>query len=113
MLSIPATGSVDDHGLLVHEDDPAAQLALSLHRVESALADAGHEMCELTAIRALTIDRPALEQVFDVLTERLDAIGASPVTSIHDVPHLPVVGMVVALEADVDGLTPTELGTQR
>jgi len=112
MLSIPATGSVDDRGLLVHDDDPAAQLALSLYRVEAAVSDAGHAMSALTAIRALTTDRPALEQVFDVLTERLDDVGASPATSIHDVPHLPVVGMVVALEADVDD-TPPALGTQR
>jgi enamine deaminase RidA (YjgF/YER057c/UK114 family) len=106
MRTIPATGSLDDLGRLVHEDDPAAQLALSLVRVEAAVDGAGHAMSELTSIRILTTDRPALEQVVDVLTERLEAIGASPVTSIHDVPHLPVVGMVVALEADLDGVTP-------
>jgi enamine deaminase RidA (YjgF/YER057c/UK114 family) len=113
MHTIPATGSVDDAGRLIHEDDPAAQLALSLSRVEAALAGAGHAMSEVATIRVLTTDRPALEQVFDVLTERLDAIGANPATSILDVPLLPVVGMVVALEADVDGVDPTELGTQR
>lgn len=106
MHTVPATGSVDDEGFLVHEDDPAAQLALSLYRVEAALAGSGHAMSELTAIRVLTTDRPALEQVYDVLTERLEAIGASPATSIHDVAQLPVAGMVVALEAEIDGSTP-------
>ena len=110
MPTIPATGPLDQLGRLVHEDDAAAQLALCLYRVEAALTDAGHAMSDLTAMRVLTTDRPALEQVYDVLTERLEAVGASPTTSIHDVAHLPVAGMVVALEADIDGLTPPDSG---
>ena len=36
--TITATGPLDDGGRLVHADDPAAQLALALARVEAAVA---------------------------------------------------------------------------
>ncbi len=100
MPTIPATGSLDRLGRLVHEDDAAAQLALSMSRLEDALADHGHTVGDLASLRVLTTDRAALDQVYDVLTERLDALGARPVTTIHEVAHLAVAGMLVALEAD-------------
>jgi hypothetical protein len=100
MHKIPVTGSLDRFGRLVHEDDAAAQLALSMSRLEDALADGGYAVGDVGALRVLTTDRAALDQVYDVLTERLDALGARPLTTIHEVAHLPVAGMLVALEAD-------------
>lgn len=101
MHTVPVTGPVDDLGRLVHEGDAAAQLALSVTRLEAALADQGHALKDLAALRVLTIDRATVKRVLDVLDERLDLVGATPPTTVHDVSRLPLAGMVVALEADV------------
>ncbi|WP_295659224.1 Rid family hydrolase [uncultured Nocardioides sp.] len=98
MHTFPAIGPVDTLGRLLHEDDAAAQLALSMSRVEAALAAAGRSTAELRALRVLTTDRRGLDQVYDVLTERLDALGIDPVVTV-EVARLPVPGMVVALVA--------------
>ncbi len=99
MHTFPAVGSVDGAGLLVHEDDAAAQLALSTARLEAALAAAGLALSELRSLRVLTTDRHELDRVLDVLTERLEALGIDPVVSVEVVDRLSVPGMVVALLA--------------
>jgi len=100
MTTIPLTGPVDGIGRLLHEDDLAAQLALSLARLEAALAERGREPADLGALRILAADPDAVAGVRDVLTERLDATGATPTLEV--VPHdLPLPGMQVALEADL------------
>ena len=99
--TIAATGPLDATGRLVHADDPAAQLALALARVEAVLADHGRSATDLHALRVLTTDRAAAEPVLDVLTDRLADLGADPAVTVDDVPALAVPGMVVAIEADV------------
>ena len=89
---------LDDRGRLLHEDDPAAQLALALVRLEQALQRSGHEPADLAVLRVLTTDRAALEDVVDVLTERFDVTGAHPELEIEEHPGLGVPGMFVALE---------------
>ncbi len=101
MHFLPATGSLDESGRLVHEDDLAAQLALSVARFEAALTAAGLGFTDLAELRVLTTDRPGLDEVYDVLTERLDEVGADPVIRIRDVPDIGVAGMVVALEGEI------------
>lgn len=101
MPTIPATGSVDDAGRLVHEDDAAAQLALSLARLEAAVAAAGRTAADVASVRVLTTDRAVLDEVYDVLTERLDEVEAAPAITVADVPALAVPGMLVALEAEL------------
>lgn len=99
--TIAATGPLDASGRLVHADDPAAQLALALARVEAVLGDHGRSATDLHALRVLTTDRAAAEAVLDVLTDRLADLGADLAVTVDDVPTLAVPGMVVAVEADV------------
>ena len=48
---------------------------------------------------------PLLTLVYDTLTEHLTAMGATPHTSVVEVPGLPVPGMTVALDAHADRRT--------
>lgn len=100
MTTISLTGPVDDAGRLLHEDDLAAQAALSLARLEAALAEAGREPADLAVLRVLAADPATATTVLDVLTERLDATGAAPALEVVARP-LPLAGMLVALEADL------------
>ncbi len=103
MTQTPATraideqGPLDDQGRLMHEDDLAAQLALSLARLEATLAAAGLGPTDLVELCVRTTDASALRDVYDVLTERLDATGATPVTTTVEVARFAVPGMLVAL----------------
>jgi enamine deaminase RidA (YjgF/YER057c/UK114 family) len=107
MFTIPATGPVDQLGRLVHEDDAAAQLALAMARTEDAVRAAEHDLVDLIALRVLTIDRATAEGVLDVIGERLTALGVAPTVVVVDVDRLPVPGMLVAIEADLDRANPT------
>ena len=93
------TGSPLDHlGRLVHEDDPAAQLALATSRLEAALAEIGRRPCQLSELRVVTTDPAALAGVLDVLIERLDDVYAAPSVQLVPVAGLAVPGQLVALE---------------
>lgn len=92
-------GSPLDHlGRLVHEDDPAAQLALATARLEAALAGADRRPADLTELRVITTDHGAIADVLDVLTERLAATGAAPAVQVVAVARLAVPGQLVTLE---------------
>ena len=101
MTTFPATGSLDSLGRLVHEDDAAAQLALSMASLEARVTAAGFQLADLTRLRVLATDRPLIEDVLDVLTERLTVLGLTPETVVTDVASLPVPGMLVALEGEL------------
>lgn len=93
------TGSpLDDRGRLLHEDDPAAQMALATARLEAALAAAGHRPAELTGLRVMTTDARTVAGVLDVLTERLDDVYAAPLVEVVHVARLAVPGQLVTLE---------------
>lgn len=102
LLAVSAQASLDDRGRLVHEDDPAAQLALALVHVEAQLARAGLRPDDLVEIEALTPDPDRLRSVLDVLTDRLADTGAAPTIHLRQVRDLPVPGLVVALTALAD-----------
>jgi enamine deaminase RidA (YjgF/YER057c/UK114 family) len=99
VLTVAAQGPLDAGGRLLHEDDPAAQLALALANVESVLAAAGLGPGDLAQLRVYTTDMAATLDVWDALTERLAEVGASPPTTLVGVSALPVPGMTVAVEA--------------
>jgi enamine deaminase RidA (YjgF/YER057c/UK114 family) len=99
VLTVAAQGPLDSLGRLVHEDDPAAQLALALANVEAVLAAAGMGPADLAQLRVYTTDMDATLGVWDTLTERFGEVGASPPTTLVGVCELPVPGMTVSLEA--------------
>jgi len=95
-------GPLDDRGRLLHEDDLAAQLALAEVRLEEALGRSGLSPADLVRLTVRTTDVAAVRGALDVLTERLDAVGAGPVLTVDAVGRLPVAGMLVALDAVAD-----------
>lgn len=99
ILTIAAQGPLDDRGRLVHEDDPAAQLALTLAQVEGLLAAAALRVTDLAQLRLYTTDLDATLAVIDTLAERLGELGAHPPVTVVEVTRLPVAGATVALEA--------------
>jgi FAD/FMN-containing dehydrogenase/enamine deaminase RidA (YjgF/YER057c/UK114 family) len=100
LLVIDAQGPLDTEGRLVHEDDLPAQLALALANVAGVLHDRGLDWPHLTRLRVRTTDLARTRDVFDIVTEHLDAVGAAPETSLVEVNHLPVLGMTVSIDAE-------------
>jgi enamine deaminase RidA (YjgF/YER057c/UK114 family) len=99
MHTVMFTGSpLDGLGRLVHEDDPAAQMALATAQLELALAEAGRRPADLTGLRVMTTDPEIVTAVLDVLTERLDVVYAAPLVEVVTVTRLAVPGQLLALE---------------
>jgi enamine deaminase RidA (YjgF/YER057c/UK114 family) len=96
---LPETGPYDDRGRLVHEDDAAAQVALSLVGLEAAVAEAGHTVADVGRILVRTVDVRVLDDVVDVLTERLEQLGTHPEIEVVSVTDLGVPGVLVTLQA--------------
>ena len=95
---IPPQASLDEAGRLLHEDDPAAQLALGLAGVEACLADLGLGPDDLTSLRVTTVDHDRVGPVLDVLAERLTQTGARPLLTVHQVERLSPPGLLVLLD---------------
>lgn len=104
-VTIAAQGPVDEHGRLLHEDDPAAQLALALANVAAVLHADGLEWRDLSRLRVQTTDLEQLLGVYDTLTEHLASVGATPETRVVEVPQLPLSGMTVTIDAVVEHST--------
>lgn len=97
MITIPEHGPLDEQGRLVHEDDVAAQLALAVSRLEASLVASGRTLADLAELRVSTTDPAAIEGVYDVLTERLEATAATPDVRVDPTDALAVPGMLVTL----------------
>ena len=97
-VTIAAQGPVDERGLLLHEGDPAAQLALALANVAAVLHADGLGWTDLVHLRVHTTDRAQLLRVYDTLTEHLATVGADAETRIVEVPRLPLPGMTVSID---------------
>ena len=98
VLTIAAQGPLDQLGRLVHEDDPAAQLALTLANVAGLLEAAGMAWHDVAQLRVYTTDLPALLDVYDTLVEHLGEEGARPPATIVEVSRLLVPGMTVCID---------------
>jgi enamine deaminase RidA (YjgF/YER057c/UK114 family) len=98
VLTLAAQGPLDELGRLVHEDDPAAQLALTLANVAALLDAAGMSWTDVVQLRVYTTDLPTLLSVYDTLVEHLGEMGARPPATIVEVSRLLVPGMTVSID---------------
>ncbi|MGY1605390.1 RidA family protein [Geodermatophilus sp. SYSU D00815] len=98
LLTTGALGSFDQGGELLHEDDPAAQLALALANVETVLAAGGMDLGDVLRLTVHAVDLDAVLASLDVLTERLALAGATPPLALVGVARLALPGMLVQLE---------------
>jgi enamine deaminase RidA (YjgF/YER057c/UK114 family) len=99
LLTLAGQGPLDDAGRLLHEDDPAAQVALALANVETVLAAGGMTLADVLRLTVYATDVDAVLGCFDALTDRLAAAGATPPMTLVGVARLALPGMVVELEA--------------
>ncbi|PPK98864.1 enamine deaminase RidA (YjgF/YER057c/UK114 family) [Kineococcus xinjiangensis] len=81
-----------------HEDDMAAQLALSLDNLEAVLAGAGMSLANLVRLDVHTTDVDLLFQHYGVLASRLGAAGVAPATTMLGVARLALPALMVELE---------------
>lgn len=98
-ITIPVQRPVGADGLLLHEDDHVAQLALALENLEGFLAAAGLEPSDLVAIAVRTTDRRLFDDAAEVLTQRLAEHGIAPAVTVREVPALGEAGMTIAVGA--------------
>jgi enamine deaminase RidA (YjgF/YER057c/UK114 family) len=98
LLTVAAQGPLDESGQLMHDADPAAQLALALANVARVLTDAGMAWADVAQLRIHTTDLDALLEVYDTLVDHLGTAGARPPTTLVEVSRLPVAGMTVCID---------------
>ena len=98
LFTIAAQGPLDRHGRLLHDGDPAAQLALTLANVADLLSMAGMAWADVVQLRVYTTDLDRLLAVYDTLVEHFDEVGARPPTTVVEVSRLLVPGMTVAID---------------
>ena len=98
LLTIAAQGPLDGQGRLLHEGDPAAQLALTLANAAQVLASADMEWSDVIQLRVYTTDLEGLLDVYDTLVEHLGEVGVRPPSTVVEVSRLLVPGMTVAID---------------
>ena len=98
LLTIAGQGPLDASGRLVHDGDPAAQLALTLANVADVLSRAGMDWADLVQLRVCTTDLEVLLDVYDTLTDHLGEAGARPPATFLEVSRLLVPGMTVTID---------------
>ena len=77
LLTVAAQGPLDGCGRLLHEDDPAAQLALTLANIAAVLEAAGMGWADVVQLHVYTTDLPSLLEVYDTLVEHLGDAGSA------------------------------------
>ena len=95
-IAIPAQRPVGDDGLLLHEGDHIAQLALAVENLERVLSASGFRPAELVRISVSTTARSLFDEAAEVLTERLAWHGVDPEIVVTDVSWLGQPGMTMA-----------------
>jgi len=98
LLTIAAQGPLDGQGRLLHEGDPAAQLALTLANVAQVLLMADMDWADVVQLRVYTTDLQRLLEVYDTLVEHFGEVGVGPPSTIVEVSRLLVPGMTVTID---------------
>jgi enamine deaminase RidA (YjgF/YER057c/UK114 family) len=98
VLTLAAQGPLDALGRLVHEGDPAAQLALTLANVAGVLDTAGMSWSDVVQLHVYTTDLRTLLSVYDTLVEHLGEMDVRPPATIVEVSRLLVPGMIVSID---------------
>ncbi len=92
---------VDDDGLLMHAEDPAAQLCLALVRLDDALRIRGLDLADIVRLRVESTDVLMVSGLLDLVGERFAGRAPVPPLDLVEVEGLHPAGMLVALAADV------------
>lgn len=99
LLTVAGQGPIDADGQLLHVDDMCAQMALAMANVEELLAAGGMDLRDVTRLTVYVTDIDAALASYGAITERLDALGATPPTTLLEVSRLAIPGMAVEIDA--------------
>ncbi|MGY2874464.1 enamine deaminase RidA (YjgF/YER057c/UK114 family) [Marmoricola sp. URHA0025 HA25] len=99
LLTVAGQGPFDEHGRLLHLDDPVAQLLLTLANVGAVLAAGGLGWPDVAQLRVCSTDLDVLLDCYDAAVEHLADFDARPPTTFLEVRRLPVRGMTVCIDA--------------
>ncbi|MCD2442732.1 RidA family protein [Agromyces sp. SYSU K20354] len=102
-LYISGQTAMNGDGIPQHDDDLAAQLALSIDNLEAVLGEAGMSLANLVRLNVYTTDVDALFPHYGVLASRLGAAGVAPTTTMLGVMRLAIPGQMVELEGTAVG----------
>ncbi|WP_207787362.1 RidA family protein [Actinomycetospora cinnamomea] len=99
LLTVAGQGSVGADGALLHAGDMTAQMALTMANVEALLAAGGMDLRDVTRLVVHVTDMDAAVASYAAITERLDAVGATPPCTLVEVARLALPGMAVEIDA--------------
>jgi enamine deaminase RidA (YjgF/YER057c/UK114 family) len=99
LLTVAGQGSIDADGQVLHADDVTAQLALAMAHVEELLAAGGMDLRDVVRLTIYVTDVDAALAGYGAITERLDAVGASPPATLLEVRRLALPGMAAEIDA--------------
>ena len=99
LLTVSGQGSIGADGRLLHLGDMTAQMALAMANVEDLLARGGMDLRDVTRLVVHVTDMDAALASYGAITERLDAVGATPPATLLQVARLAVPGMAVEIDA--------------
>jgi len=99
LLTVAGQGSLDADGQVLHADDVTAQLALAMGGVEELLAAGGMDLRDVVRLTIYVTDVDAALAGYGAITERLDAVGATPPATLLEVRRLALPGMAVEIDA--------------
>lgn len=97
-LYISGQTAMSTDGRPEHDDDVAAQLALSVDNLEAVLTEAGMTLANLVRLNVYSTDIDALFPHYGELAKRLGAAGVAPTTTMLEVSRLAIPGQLVELE---------------
>jgi enamine deaminase RidA (YjgF/YER057c/UK114 family) len=99
VLTVSGQGPFDEHGRLLHLDDPVAQLLLSFANVGAVLERGGLGWQDVAQLHVYSTDLDALLDCYDAAIEHLEGLDAHPPTTFLEVRRLLVRGMTVCVDA--------------
>lgn len=98
LLTVAGQGSLDADGQVLHAGDVTAQLALAMANVEDLLAAGGMDLRDVVRLTIYVTDVDAALAGYGAITERLDAVGATPPATLLEVRRLALPGMAVEID---------------
>ncbi len=99
LLTVAGQGSVDADGVVLHEGDMTSQMALAMGGVEDLLAAGGMDLRDVSRLVVYVTDVDAALAAYGAITERLEALDATPPTTLVEVTRLALPGMAVEIDA--------------
>lgn len=91
--------SVDSEGTPQHPEDMRSQLTLALDNLEAVLRAADMGLANIIRLNVYTTDVDEALNNFDVLGEKLGAVGISPPMSLLGITRLAIPGLMIEIEA--------------